>query len=277
MAEQITAALYVVATPIGNLGDITYRAVRILGGVDFIAAEDTRVTAKLLNALEIKKPLTAYHAHNLVCGSAILDRIQQGESCALCTDAGTPAVSDPGEILVREARQRGIKVVAVPGACAAVTALSVSGLSTGKFCFEGFLSTSAKSRSEHLLSLKNERRTMIFYEAPHKLLRTLKDMHTALGDRNISIHHELTKIYESCDYTTLDEAVKLYTQTKPKGEYVLVIEGAGETQAVDFDTALQQVLRLEQQGMALSQAAKEVSGATGISKNKLYNGALEKR
>ncbi len=266
--------LYIVATPIGNLGDISRRAAKTLESVDFIAAEDTRVTVKLLSHLGIKKPMIPYHAHNLRCGEEILERIASGESCALCSDAGTPAISDPGELLVRSAHERDIPVFAVPGCSAVVAALSISGKKTGRFCFEGFLSTASKARREHLEELKNERRTMVFYEAPHKLLRTLVDMQDAFGEREISIVHELTKIYEYCMNTTLGEAIRYFTDNKPKGEFVLIIEGASEQEAVPFELAMEKVVEAVNGGRSLSSSAKEIASLTGHSRSKLYNAAL---
>ncbi len=269
--------LYVVATPIGNLQDLTHRAIQTLKEVDFIAAEDTRVTAKILNHLDIKKQMVAYHAHNLQSADAILDRIAAGESCALCTDAGTPAISDPGELIVRDAHQRGIDVVSVPGPCALIAGLSISGMQSGRFCFEGFLSTASKARKEHLEQLLNEKRTMIFYEAPHKLLRTLKDFYDNFGDRDIAILHELTKIHEYCLNLTLSQAVLHFEQNKPKGEFVLILAGKNEDSVVSFDRAVEQLLLLTKEGAGLSAAAKEVAGMTGYSRSKLYNEALKLR
>ncbi len=267
--------LYVVATPIGNLKDLTLRAIETLKEVDFIAAEDTRVTAKILNHLGIKKQMVAYHAHNLKSAQAILDRIAAGESCALCTDAGTPAISDPGELIVRDANSRGINVVAVPGPCALIAGLSISGMKSGRFCFEGFLSTASKARKEHLEQLLNEKRTMIFYEAPHKLLRTLKDFYQYFGDREIAILHELTKVHEYCLNLNLSQAISHFEQNKPKGEFVLILEGVGEESVVSFDRAVTQLLSLAQGGISLSAAAKEVAGMTGYPRSKLYNEALK--
>ncbi len=269
--------LYVVATPIGNLKDLTIRAIETLKSVDFIAAEDTRVTAKLLNHLNIKKQMVSYHAHNLNSSKAILDRVESGESCALCTDAGTPAISDPGELIVRDAHKRGIKITTIPGPSALVAALCVSGMSSGRFCFEGFLSTSTKARREHLNSLVNEERTMIFYEAPHKLLRTLNDFYATFGDREISIHHELTKIHEYCLKLMLREAVEFFTSNKPKGEFVLILAGREKENIVPFEMALNQLLSLVDDGISLSAAAKEIAGLTGHSKSKLYNEAIRMR
>ena len=214
--------LYLVPTPIGNLGDISTRCREILAQADFIAAEDTRVTLKLLNHLALKKPLVSYYEHNKASRSGrILERIQAGEVCALVSDAGSPAISDPGEDLVRQCAEAGIPVSAIPGPCAVITALSISGLPTGRFTFEGFLSTAKKSRNQHLDALRGETRTMVFYEAPHKLLATLEDMAAVFGpDRRISLCRELTKLHEEVLRTTLGEAAALYRQTPPKGEFV---------------------------------------------------------
>ena len=224
----MSGTLYLVATPIGNLGDFSPRAVETLQSVDFIAAEDTRVSVKLLNHFEIKKPLVSYHAHNHVsAGQAILERLLCGESCALVTDAGTPAISDPGEELVRLCAQHDVEVLSIPGCCAAVNALAVSGLPTGRFTFEGFLTVNRKSRREHLESLKTEERTMIFHEAPHKLRTTLADLRDTFGpDRQIALCRELTKLHEQTRRCTLAEAVDYYAENEPKGEFVLVVAGA---------------------------------------------------
>jgi len=218
------SVLYVVPTPIGNLGDISVRALETLSSVDFIVAEDTRVSVKLLTHFSIKKPLVSYHEHNKAFrGTEIVARILAGESCAIVTDAGTPAISDPGTELARDCIAAGIRVIPLPGPCAAVCALSASGISAGRFCFEGFLSVSKKSRREHLEMLKNEPRSMVFYEAPHKLKATLKDMLDAFGDREITLARELTKIYEEFIKTTLSNALSFYENTEPRGEYVLIV------------------------------------------------------
>jgi len=275
----MSGTLYLVATPIGNLGDFSPRAVETLESVDFIAAEDTRVSIKLLNHFEIKKPLVSYHEHNhFTAGQSILARLLSGESCALVTDAGTPAVSDPGEDLVRLCAENDVEVLSIPGCCAAVNALAVSGLPTGRFTFEGFLTVNKKSRRERLESLKNEERTMIFHEAPHKLLTTLEDMAAAFGaDRRIALCRELTKLHEETRRCTLGEAVTYYTENTPKGEFVLVLAGAEprESVAVTLEDAVAQVLTLKAQGMRLKDAAKEVAEHTGLSKNELYAAALE--
>jgi len=275
----MSGTLYLVATPIGNLGDFSPRAIETLETVDFIAAEDTRVSVKLLNHFQIKKPLVSYHEHNHVsAGQAILQRLLAGESCALVTDAGTPAVSDPGEDLVRLCAEQEIQVLSIPGCCAAVNALAVSGLPTGRFTFEGFLTVNKKNRREHLESLKNEVRTMIFHEAPHKLLTTLEDLTAAFGsDRKIALCRELTKLHEETLRMTLGEAISYYKETAPKGEFVLVVAGAEPKTAapVTLEDAVAQVLALKSQGVRLKDAAREVAEHTGLSKNELYAAALE--
>ena len=224
----MSGTLYIVATPIGNLGDLTPRAAETFAKADFIAAEDTRVTLKLLNHLGLKKPMVSYYEHNLKeRGGYILDRIEAGESCALCSDAGMPAVSDPGEVIVRDAHARGIPVVPVPAASAAVTALCVSGQPTGRFVFEGFLPTNRRQKKERLAALQNEERTVIFYEAPHKLPTTLQDLEQAFGpERSLTICRELTKLHEEIRVTTVGDASAYYKETPPRGEFVLVMAGA---------------------------------------------------
>lgn len=277
----MSGTLYLVATPIGNLGDFSPRAVEILESVDFIAAEDTRVSVKLLNHFHIKKSLVSYHEHNHVtAGQAILARLLAGESCALVTDAGTPAISDPGEDLVRLCGERGVNIVAIPGCCAAINALAVSGLPTGRFTFEGFLTVNKKSRREHLEHLRDEERTMIFHEAPHKLRTTLQDLCAAFGpERRIALCREMTKLHEETWRTTLGEAAARYETTSPKGEYVLVIAGKERFRgaALTLEEGAAQVLALQDQGMRLKEAAREVAEHTGLSKNELYTAALEKR
>ena len=271
--------LYLVPTPIGNLGDISKRARETLESADFIAAEDTRVTLKLLNHLELKKPLVSYYEHNKSFkGEKILDRILSGETCALVSDAGSPAISDPGEDLVKQCAAAGITVCAIPGPCAAITALSISGQSTGRFCFEGFLSTAKKSRREHLDSLKAEQRTMIFYEAPHKLLCTLQDMAEVFGpDRPISLCRELTKLHEEVIRTTLGEAVAKYTEAPPKGEFVLIIAGAPEEvkEAPSEADAAVRVKELLSQGLSRKDAVKQTATELWLPKNTVYALALE--
>ena len=270
--------LYLVPTPIGNLGDISKRARETLENADFIAAEDTRVTLKLLNHLELKKPLVSYYEHNKSFkGEKILDRILAGETCALVSDAGSPAISDPGEDLVKQCAAAGIPVCAIPGPCAVITALSISGQSTGRFCFEGFLSTAKKSRREHLESLKEERRTMVFYEAPHKLTATLADMAEAFGpDRGISLCRELTKLHEEVIRTTLSQELDMYTAQPPKGEFVLVVAGAPaapkkEAEPVDAEARLRELLN---SGMSRKDAVKQTALELKLPKNAVYEIAL---
>ncbi len=271
--------LYLVPTPIGNLGDISQRCRDTLAQADFIAAEDTRVTLKLLNHLGLKKSLVSYYEHNKAFkGDVILDRILAGETCALVSDAGSPAISDPGEDLVKQCAQAGITVCAIPGPCAAITALSISGQSTGRFCFEGFLSTAKKSRREHLDSLRQEHRTMIFYEAPHKLLATLEDMAQVFGpDRPISLCRELTKLHEQVLRLTLAQAIELYTQTPPKGEFVLVVAGAPvlEKPAISQEDAAQHLSQLLSQGLSRKDAVKQTAAALNLPKNVVYDLALK--
>lgn len=270
--------LYLVPTPIGNLGDISPRCRETLEQADFIAAEDTRVSLKLLNHLGIRKSLVSYHQHNQnQKGQGIVDRILAGETCALVSDAGSPAISDPGEELVKQCAQAGITVCAIPGPCALVTALSISGQSTGRFCFEGFLSTAKKSRMEHLESLKRETRTMIFYEAPHKLLSTLEDMEKVFGpQRPISLCRELTKLHEEVIRTTLSGALDLYAQQSPKGEFVLVVAGAEpeEKPQATPEEAAAQVARLMEQGLSRKDAVKQTAEALELPKNLVYDAAL---
>ena len=274
----MAGTLYLVPTPIGNLGDISPRAKKTLAEADFIAAEDTRVSLKLLNHLELKKPLVSYYEHNKnESGPRIVERLLAGESCALVTDAGSPAISDPGEDLVALFAKAGVCVCAIPGPCAAVTALSVSGLPTGRFCFEGFLSTNKKSRREHLDSLKSERRTMIFYEAPHKLQNTLKDLTDAFGpERRISLCRELTKLHEQILRMTLGEALAYYTENDPRGEYVLILEGAAEAsvEALTLEDAVSLALERIASGASKKDAVREVSRETGFPKNVLYDAVL---
>ena len=271
--------LYLVPTPIGNLGDISLRARQTLEAADFIAAEDTRVTLKLLNHLEIKKNLVSYYEHNKTFkGSRIVERILAGETCALVSDAGSPAISDPGEDLVKQCAQAGITVCAIPGPCAAITALSISGQSTGRFCFEGFLSVSKKSRREHLDSLRSEKRTMIFYEAPHKLMNTLEDMAEVFGaERPISFCRELTKLHEEVIRTTLGQAIEYFTATPPKGEFVLVLAGAPE-EAKELPTAVDAAARVSElvaQGLSRKDAVKQTAKELDLPKNAVYAAALD--
>ncbi len=272
--------LFLVGTPIGNLGDLSPRALEALGEADFIAAEDTRVTLKLLTHFGLKKPLVSYYEHNKAeAGPRIVERLLAGETCALVTDAGMPAISDPGEDLVRLCHEARVPVLAVPGPCAAVTALALSGLPTGRFTFEGFLSVNKSARFEHLDALRGEKRTMVFYEAPHKLRQTLLDMLEVLGDREIALCRELTKLHEETLRTTLGEAARLYETEEPRGEYVLVLAGArGEAEiTVTPEEAVDLALRLRKEGMSLKDAAKRASQRTGISRNVIYDGALKRK
>lgn len=270
--------LYIVGTPIGNLEDMSVRAVRTLGEVDFIAAEDTRVTLKLLNHFEIKKPMVSYHEHNArEKGGEILTRLLAGESCAIVTDAGMPCISDPGEDLVRLCAQNGIDTRVIPGPSAAISALALSGLDTSKFVFEGFLNPQKNTRLERLEELRREKRTIIFYEAPHKLCDTLRAMYQVLGDRRITLARELTKIYEEVVRTTLSQAIELYEQKAPKGEFVLVVEGmCEEEQTLSFEQALNLIGALTEKGEPLSKAAKDVARQTGFKKGELYSKFLER-
>ena len=267
--------LYVVGTPIGNLSDMSERAKEVLSTVDFIAAEDTRVSLKLLNAFDIKKPMVSYYEHNIrERGEEIISRILGGEDCAVVTDAGMPCISDPGEDLVRLCYENGIETVVIPGPSAVVSALAISGQSTKRFCFEGFLSTVKKQRKEHLNSLKTEKRTMIFYEAPHKLKNTLKDMYEYFGDRNISLCRELTKIHEEVIKTTLSKALAMYEENNPKGEFVLVIEGASEEETaenINIQKAVDMAKKLIESGKRPTDACKEIAQITGFKKSEIYN------
>lgn len=271
--------LYLVPTPIGNLSDISDRCRETLQSVDFIAAEDTRVTLRLLNHMGIKKPLVSYYEHNKeVSGPKIVERLLAGESCALVTDAGSPAISDPGEDLVRLCAEARVTVTAIPGPCAAITALSISALPTGRFTFEGFLSTAKKSRFAHLDSLRAEQRTMIFYEAPHKLTGTLADLRQVFGGtRRICLCRELTKLHEEALRMTLDEAVAYYESQAPRGEYVLIVEGAREAAepAVTQDDAVARVQALITQGYSKKDAVRQVAAETGFPKNALYDAVLK--
>ncbi|MBQ8321698.1 MAG: 16S rRNA (cytidine(1402)-2'-O)-methyltransferase [Clostridia bacterium] len=268
--------LYLVATPIGNLADISERAVKVLSEVDFIAAEDTRNSLKLLCALGIHNELVSYHEHNKrSSGERLVARLLSGEACALITDAGMPAISDPGEDIVRLCQEAGIRVSVVPGACAAVSALSLSGLSTVRFAFEGFLPAKTSDRRARLDGVKSEERTMIFYEAPHKLRATLADMSGVFGaDRKISLCRELTKLNEEIYKTTIGEAVRLYEEREPRGEYVLVVEGCDRAQAADTEvlnlSPLEHIAKYEQEGMSRMDAIKRAAKERGMSKSELY-------
>lgn len=273
----MSGKLYLVGTPIGNLGDLSPRAQETLRAVDFIAAEDTRVTVKLLNHFEIKKPLVSYFEHNkYASGAKILERILSGESCALVTDAGMPAISDPGEELVRLCAENGVEVAVVPGPAALVSAVALSALPSGRFCFEGFLSTANKSRREHLDGLRDERRTMIFYEAPHKLLRTLTDMEQTFGpERRIALCRELTKLHEQTIRTTIGKAREYFTDTPPKGEFVLVIDGAPERGSEwSMEDALALAEKYRADGLPRKAACKKAAAETGFSAKQLYDGSV---
>lgn len=275
----MAGTLTLVPTPIGNLGDISIRAREALESADFIAAEDTRVTLKLLNHLGIKKSLVSYFEHNKAeKGNVILDRILAGENCVLVSDAGSPAISDPGEDLVKLCADNGVLVTAIPGPCAVITGLSISGQATGRFCFEGFLSMAKKSRREHLESLRKETRTMVFYEAPHKLLSTLKDMIDVFGaDRPISLCRELTKLHEEVVRTTLGLALDKYTAEAPRGEFVLVIAGAPESkeaEATPMDAA-GRIRELMDGGMTKKDAIRQTAKELGLPKNVVYDAALD--
>lgn len=273
----MSGKLYVVGTPIGNLSDFSPRAVETLASVDFIAAEDTRVTLKLLNHFEIKKPMVSYFEHNRrERGEIILERIKSGENCAIVTDAGMPAISDPGEDLVNLCLSNEIAVESVPGPTAFATAVAMSGLPSGRFTFEGFLSVNKPSRREHLEEIVSERRTMVFYEAPHKLTATLKDLYKYLGDRRIALIKELTKIHETVERTTLSEACEKYSAQTPKGEFVLVIEGSTEPKQkeVSLDEAFALAKGLVENGMAINDAAKEIAKETKLKKGDIYKALL---
>lgn len=274
----MAGTLYLVPTPIGNLGDISPRMADTMARADFIAAEDTRVSLKLLNHLGLKKPMISYYRHNTEAGGqAVLERLLAGESCALVTDAGTPAISDPGQELVALCAAHGVDVVAIPGPCALVTALAVSGQPTDRFTFEGFLPMNKKNRRAHLDSLKGEERTMVFYEAPHKLSATLSDLRDAFGEeRPISLCRELSKLHEEVRRTTLGEAARWYEENQPKGEFVLVVRGAEpvEEQEATLEDGLSRVEVLRAGGASLKDAVKQAARELGLSKNELYDLAL---
>ncbi len=275
----MAGTLYLVPTPIGNLGDVSRRAAEVLGAVDLIAAEDTRVTLKLLNHLGLKKPLVSYYRHNTdLAGEQLLERLLAGENVALVTDAGTPAVSDPGEALVALCARHGVVVTALPGPCALTTALSVSGLPTARFTFEGFLPMNRKNRRAQLESLGSEERTMIFYEAPHKLMATLADLRETFGpQRRVALCRELTKLHEEVLRTTLGQAAEHYEGQSPRGEFVLVVEGAAprEEERASMEEALEQVEALCAQGLSRKDAVKQTAKALGLSRNELYAAAVK--
>ena len=277
--KTVGGMLYLVPTPIGNLSDITKRALKVLSEVDFVAAEDTRNTGLLLSRYEISKPMISYFEHNKrERGEIIAARLEAGESCALVTDAGTPAISDPGEDLVRLCAERNIPVTSLPGACAAVTALTLSGLFTGRFAFEGFLSTAKSERRRILTELASEKRTLILYEAPHKLLTTLRDLADAFGeDRKISLCRELTKLHEEVRRMTLGEAAAYYEENPPRGEFVLVVAGAEEKaeEGCTFEAALDLVRARMAEGLSTKDAVKQVAKLTGFAKNLLYDAVVK--
>ncbi|MDO6355011.1 16S rRNA (cytidine(1402)-2'-O)-methyltransferase [Caloramator sp. CAR-1] len=279
----MSGEIYLVATPIGNLGDITLRALEVLKEVDFIAAEDTRQTLKLLNHFGIKKPLISYHEHNKYeSGEKIIKRVLEGENMALVTDAGTPGVSDPGEALVKMAIEKDIKVSLIPGPTAFVYGLVVSGLNTSRFVFEGFLPVDKKGRKERLNALLNEERTIIFYEAPHKLIRTLEDLYKTFGDRRIALCRELTKKYEEIIRCTLSEAIEIFKEKKPLGEFVLVMEGLSKEEAKKRQEESLKEISIEEQvklymedGLSKMDAIKRVAKERGLSKSEVYRRVLD--
>ena len=272
--EKRDVSLYVVATPIGNLSDLSPRAVEVLKSVDFVAAEDTRNSGILLKYFGIKKPLVSYHEHNVSKrGGEIVEKLFQGQTCALVSDAGMPAVSDPGEVLVRQCHENGLRVSAIPGPCAVVTALAMSGISTKRFCFEGFLSTAYNSRMKHLNSLVDEKRTIVIYEAPHKLRGTLDDILLVLGDRKISLVREISKKYEEVLLTTLSDAVAYYKENEPRGEFVLVIEGAPEKNDAEIseEDIRKAFADAVSEGMTKSAASAAVAKKFGLLRRDVYD------
>lgn len=271
----MSGILYVVGTPIGNMGDITYRAVEILSSVDFICAEDTRVTVKLLNHYNIKKPLVSYHEHSArQVSENIINRIELGENCAVVTDAGMPCISDPGEDLVKLCAERGVRTEVVPGPTAAASAVAVSGLSTSRFSFEGFLSVTKKQRFAHLKSAALDTHTLVFYEAPHKLLDTLNDMLEYFGNRRVSVCRELTKLHEEIIRTDIEGAIAHFEEIPPRGEFVLVVEGYVPpeiSEEITIEDAAAQAKKFTEQGMKLSDACKEAAKLTGYKKSEIYS------
>ncbi|MBR2908194.1 MAG: 16S rRNA (cytidine(1402)-2'-O)-methyltransferase [Clostridia bacterium] len=278
----LPSTLYLVATPIGNRADLSERAIKVLSEVDFIAAEDTRNTVRLLDTLDIHKPMVSYHEHNRrERGLQIAERLENGESCALVTDAGTPAISDPGEDLVVLCAERGISVTSIPGCCASITALTLSALPTGRFTFEGFLPMEKKARRLRLEELKSERRTMLFHEAPHKLSATLSDFLTTFGsERRISLCRELTKLNEEVFRTTVGDAVEHYKTSDPRGEYVLVLEGASEASTSDAfwsDLSIEEHVRhYMSEGLSKNDAIKATAKDRGVNKNTVYQEMIGK-
>lgn len=271
--------LYVVGTPIGNLEDISARAIRILSEVDFIAAEDTRVTIKLLNHFNIKKPMISYFEHNKITrGEIIIERLLSGQAAAIVTDAGMPAISDPGEELVREAIEKGIPVESVPGPSALTAALSISGMESRRFCFEGFLPQDKKERKERLLALGREERTMVFYEAPHRLLKTLDEFYSYFGNRNVGLIKEITKTHETVLKMSLEEAVNYYKDVQIKGEYVIIVSGAEKNETeFTLSRAVEMAMEMIENGDTINNAAKSAAQITGIKKSDIYNEVIKKR
>lgn len=278
MENTTGGSLTLVGTPIGNLSDVSPRALEVLSGCDFIAAEDTRVTLALLNHFDIKKPLVSYHEHNKrERGAQICDRLAAGENAVLVSDAGMPAISDPGEDLVRLCHERNIPVTVVPGPCAAVTALALSGMPAGRFTFEGFLSVTKRVRREHLLSLQKEPRTMIFYEAPHKLPATLRDMLEVFGDRELALVRELTKLHEEVIRTTLALAAERFATEAPRGEFVVIVGGAPREEQAAFTAEQAAALARDYvaEGMSASAAAKAAAAETDVKKSEIYRLLVE--
>lgn len=280
----MAGTLYLCATPIGNLGDMTPRVIDTLREVDVIAAEDTRNSIKLLNHFEIKTSMTSYHEYNkMEKADYLVEQMMQGKNIALITDAGTPAISDPGEVLVQKCQQAGITVTSLPGAAACITALTLSGLSTRRFCFEGFLPADKKEKAAILKDLKEESRTMILYEAPHHLVRTLTELYETVGNRKITLCRELTKKFETVLPTTLEEALALYEEEEPRGEYVLVIEGKSHQEKKEEEQKQWQALSIEEhmahyenEGMDQKSAMKQVAKDRGVSKRDIYQYLLKK-
>lgn len=283
-STSMAGKLFLCATPIGNLGDITARVLETLAGVDVIAAEDTRNSIKLLSHFQIKVPMTSYHEYNKYeKAEELIRQMQEGKNIALITDAGTPAISDPGEVLVRLCREEGITVTSLPGAAACITALTLSGLSTRRFCFEGFLPSDKKERRDILSELEKESRTIIIYEAPHHLQQTLSLLYEVLGSRRITLCRELTKKFETVLPTTLEEAAEIYKTEKPRGEYVLVIEGKSilDKKKEQMDRWQEMSIELhmefyEREGLERREAMKMVAGDRGITKREVYQYLLKK-
>lgn len=276
----MSGKLFIVGTPIGNLGDFSNRAIEVFKSCDFIAAEDTRVTVKLLNHFNIKKSMISYYEHNkLQKGDIICQRIEKGEDCVLVSDAGMPAISDPGEDLVRMCIEKGIEVTVIPGPCAVVSALAISGMKSGRFTFEGFLSMNKKRRKDHLIELIDETRTMIFYAAPHKLKATLSDMYNIFGDRDIAIVRELTKIHEQVIRTSFKLAIENMNEEKIRGEIVLIVDGKikEEKEIYTLDDAAKIATDLAEKGYSSSESAKKAASITGIKKSDIYKFILDNK